>query len=76
MVWEHDDKEEILDVSLPATMVFEVAEAAPGEKGNSASNIYKDGVLENGVKVRIPLFVNAGDKIKVNTEDGSYVERA
>lgn len=76
MIWAHDDKEEVLDVDLPASMVFTVAEAAPGEKGNSASNMYKDGILENGIKVRIPLFVNAGDKIKISTADGSYIERA
>ncbi len=76
LIWSHDDKDEVLDVDLPPSVIMTVKEAAPGEKGNSASNMYKDGVLENGIKVRIPLFVNAGDKIKVGTEDGSYLERA
>ncbi len=74
-IWEKDESE-VLSVDLPATVVFTVAEADPGEKGNSATNIYKDGVLENGHKVRIPLFVNQGEKIRINTSDGSYVERA
>lgn len=76
LVWQHDDKEEVLDIDLPASVIMTVKDAAPGEKGNSASNMYKDGVLENGMKVRIPLFVNAGDQIKVSTDDGSYLSRA
>lgn len=75
-VWEKETGDEVLDIELPASLVFTVADAAPGEKGNSASNMYKDGKLENGMKVRIPLFVNPGDKIKVSTLDGSYLERA
>lgn len=77
MFWTNEDgEEEYLDVILPAKMTFLVADAAPGEKGDSASNMYKDAVLENGLKIRVPLFVNAGEKIRVNTTDGSYVERA
>lgn len=68
--------ERVLGVELPPKMVFEVAEAAPGERGDSASNVYKDAVLENGVKVRVPLFVNSGEKIRVDTRTGEYVERA
>lgn len=74
MVWE--EQELILGVELPPKMTFEVSEAAPGEKGDSASNVYKDAVLENGLKVRVPLFINPGDKVRVDTRDGSYVERA
>lgn len=68
--------DEALTADIPPKMVFEVAEAAPGEKGDSASNVYKDAVLENGLKIRVPLFVNAGEKIRVDTRDGSYIERA
>lgn len=74
LIW--DEEEMILGVDLPPKMTFTVAEAAPGEKGDSASNVYKDAILENGLKVRVPLFVNQGDKIRVDTRDGSYVERA
>ena len=71
IVWE--DKPLTLD--LPPKMTFEVTEAAPGERGDSASNVYKDAVLNNELKVRVPLFVNVGDKVRVDTRDGSYVER-
>jgi len=72
LYWE----DEPLTVDLPPKMNFIVAEAAPGEKGDSASNVYKDAVLENGLKIRVPLFINPGDAIRVDTRDGSYIERA
>jgi len=68
--------EKPLAIDLPPKMVFTVAEAAPGEKGDSASNVYKDAKLTNGLKVRVPLFVNEGDKVRIDTRDGSYIERA
>jgi len=74
-IWEKETPE-VLDIELPAKVVVTVKEAAPNERGDSASNIYKDGILESGAKVRIPLFVNSGDKIRISTSDGSYVERA
>ncbi len=64
-----------VDVEVPVSVVLGVTEAAPGEKGDSTSNVYKDAVLENGLKVRVPLFVKSGDKVKVDTRNGSYVER-
>jgi elongation factor P len=64
-----------LTVDLPPKMEFVVTEAAPGEKGDSASNVYKDAVLENSLKIRVPLFVNPGDRVRVDTRDGSYIER-
>lgn len=76
LIWNNDGQEKLLDLDLPPKMTFEIKEAAPGEKGNSASNMYKDGILENGMKVRIPLFVNAGEKVVISTVDGSYVSRA
>lgn len=76
MFWSDKDEETALGVDLPPKMTFEVTEAAPGEKGDSASNVYKDAVLENGLKVRVPLFINKGDKVRVDTREGTYVERA
>jgi elongation factor P len=67
--------DEAIAVDLPSKMVFEVAEAAPGERGDSTSNVYKDAVLENGLKVRVPLFINVTDKVRIDTRDGSYLER-
>jgi elongation factor P len=57
-------------------VVLAVSECDPGVKGNSATNIYKPAVLENGLKLKVPLFIKVGDKIKVDTRTGEYVERA
>jgi len=61
---------------LPPTVVLEVTEADPVVKGQTASSSYKPAMLSNGVKTLVPPFVEAGEKIVVRTEDGSYVERA
>jgi len=68
--------EKPLDIDLAPKVEMEVIECAPGEKGNSASNVYKDSVVEGGLKVRVPLFINVGDRIRVDTRSGEYVERA
>jgi elongation factor P len=65
-----------VSVNLPQTVVLTVTEADPVVKGQTAASSYKPGVLENGLKVMIPPFVEAGTKIVVNTDDLSYVERA
>ncbi len=72
LFWE----DKALDLDLPPKITMEVIECAPGEKGNSASNVYKDAVVEGGLRIRVPLFINVGDKVRVDTRDGSYVERA
>jgi len=61
---------------LPATVVLEVVEADPVVKGQTATSSYKPAKLSNGVKTLVPPFVEAGEKIVVRTEDGSYMERA
>jgi len=63
-------------VKLPGTVILKVIEADPVVKGQTAASSYKPGLLENGLKVLIPPFIEAGTKIVVNTEDTSYVERA
>lgn len=68
--------EEVIGIVLPPKITLKVAETAPGIKGNSASNMYKDAILENGIKVRVPLFINTGDSVVVDTRDGSYTKRA
>lgn len=65
-----------LNVELPATVVMEVVEAEPVVKGQTASSSYKPGKLENGAKIMVPPHIEAGTKVVVKTEDGSYVERA
>lgn len=63
-------------ITLPTNITLEVVEADAVVKGQTASSSYKPGVLENGVKVMIPPFIEAGTRIVVNTSDGTYVERA
>ena len=67
---------EALGLLLPPKVSLKVANTAPGVKGNSASNVYKDAVLSNGMSIRVPLFINTGDNIIVDTRDGSYTKRA
>ena len=65
-----------VSVTLPDKVVMTVTEADPVVKGQTAASSYKPGLLENGVRVLIPPFVEAGTKIVVNTADATYVERA
>lgn len=67
---------EPLSLDLPTKMEFKVAETDPGFRGDSVSNIYKDAVLENGFKIKVPLFIKTGELIRVDTRTGMYVERA
>ncbi|MGD0342414.1 MAG: elongation factor P [Bacteroidales bacterium] len=71
----HADTENILSVDLPPFVVMEVTYSEPGLKGDTATNTLKPAKIENGATVMVPLFVNTGDKIKVDTRDSSYVER-
>jgi len=68
--------DEVLGVVLPPKITLKVEETDPGIKGNSASNMYKDATLENGTKTRVPLFINVGDSVVIDTRDGSYTKRA
>jgi len=68
--------EEPLEVILPPKVVLKVVETAPGIKGNSASNVFKDAELENNVTAKVPLFINVGDKVRLDTRTGAYTERA
>ena len=65
-----------LSVDLPPKVSMKIAETDPGVKGNSASNMYKSAKLENGLSLKVPLFINTGEKIVVDTRTGEYVERA
>ena len=66
---------EALGMELPMSLVYEVAETGPGEKGNTVSNVYKEATLDNGLVVKVPMFMKAGEKVKVDTRSGEYVER-
>lgn len=65
-----------MSVDLPPKVVLGVIECDPGVKGNSASNFLKNAKMENGLDVKVPLFIKIGDKIVVDTRSGSYVERS
>lgn len=65
-----------INVELPVKMEFEVKDAPPGIKGDTASGGDKVVVLENGMSLTVPLFIDAGDRVIVNTEKGTYVSRA
>ncbi len=66
---------EIIDYDLPKSMEFEVAEAENAIAGDTATGATKEIVTDTGMKVRTPLFIQAGDRIKVNTETGEYITR-
>ena len=70
-----DSDESPLSAEIPPTVYLEVIEADPGVKGNTATNALKNSIVETGARVMVPLFIEAGDKIKANTVDGSYLER-
>lgn len=67
---------EVLGVQLPITVELEVTETEPGIKGDTASGGSKPATLETGLVVQVPFFVNQGDKLVINTEEGEYVSRA
>ncbi len=68
--------DKFFNIQLPDNIIMEVAEAEPGIRGDSASNVTKQAKLISGLEVKVPLFINAGDKIKVDTRTFEYVERA
>ena len=68
--------ETILYAELPIKVDLEVTYTEPGMAGNTATNTLKPATVETGAQVRVPLFINAGEKIRIDTRDGSYIERA
>lgn len=78
-------EEDVVDISIyegmvvavdpPASVVLEVTYAEPGVKGDTATNVLKPVTVETGAEVRVPLFINQGDFVKINTETGEYIER-
>ncbi|MBC7494143.1 MAG: elongation factor P [Flavobacterium sp.] len=64
-----------LSVDMPSSIVLEVTYAEPGIKGNTATNATKSATVETGANINVPLFINEGDKIKIDTASRSYMER-
>ena len=67
---------EIIGVTLPEKVEYEVIETEPAVKGNTTNNANKDAKIETGYTVKVPLFINQGEKILVSTKDGKYSGRA
>ncbi len=65
----------VLYAEMPVKTVLEITYTEPGIKGDTATNTLKPATVETGAEVRVPLFCNIGDKIRIDTRDGSYLER-
>jgi len=68
-------KDEVIGIELPVTVELKVSDTEPGFKGNTATAGTKPAKLETGINIQVPLFVNKGDIIKVDTRTGNYLER-
>lgn len=66
---------EILGIILPEKITLEVTETEPGVKGDTKTTASKDAIVQTGLLVKVPLFINVGDRIVVSSSDGSYVSR-
>ena len=67
---------EIVGIELPTTVVQTITESEPNVKGNTASGSGKTAYTETGLRITVPFFVETGDKIKIDTRTGEYIERA
>ncbi len=74
MMLSHDGK--VFGVEAPINVVLEVTETEPGVAGNTAQGATKPATVETGATVNVPLFVNIGDKLKIDTRTGEYLSRA
>lgn len=71
----HAQKETMLSVELPPSVILEITYAEPGVRGDTATNTLKPATVETGAEVRVPLFCEVGDFIKIDTTTGAYMER-
>ena len=71
----HADTETVLSAEVPQFIVMEVAYTEQGIKGDTATNAMKQATMQNGSIIMVPLFINTGDKIKIDTQSRSYIER-
>ena len=66
---------EIIGITLPEKIEYEVIETEPAVKGNTTNNAMKDATIETGYTIKVPLFINQGEKIIISTKDGKYYSR-
>jgi len=71
----HSEENRPLTLDLPDKIVLEVTYTEPGVRGDTATNVTKPATLETGAEVKVPLFINEGDKIRIDSKTGSYLER-
>lgn len=69
-------KDKVYNVEPPTFVDLLVTKSDPGERGNTATNVTKPATLETGAEIKVPMFVNEGDKIRIDTRTGEYLERA
>jgi len=67
---------EAIDVDLPTSVILDVVETAPAARGDTVTNVTKPAKLQTGLTVKVPPFVKEGDRVKVDTRSGEYLERA
>jgi elongation factor P len=70
-----DDKDQIISIDIPIFVNLAVKETEPGFRGDTANNALKPAIVETGAKINVPLFINEGDLLKIDTRTGAYVER-
>lgn len=68
-------KGQVFGVELPYFVELEIAQTEPGVKGDTATNVTKNAILETGAEIKVPMFVNEGDTIRIDTRTGEYMER-
>ena len=71
----HAEKDIPLTTEFPAAIILEVTYTEPGVRGDTATNVTKPATVETGAEVKVPIFINQGDKIKIDTKTGAYLER-
>jgi elongation factor P len=69
-------EEKPVEIELPPSVVLMVKDAPEGIKGDSANNVQKPAILETGITLQVPLFIKTGERIKIDTRTGKYMERA
>jgi elongation factor P len=72
----HAEKDTALRMEMPQFIIVEVTYTEPGVRGDTATNASKPATIETGAEIRVPLFINQGERIKIDTATGAYVERA
>lgn len=71
----HAEKEIPLTTEMPQYVNVEITYTEPGERGNTANNVTKPAKIETGAEIKVPIFINEGDKVKIDTRTGAYIER-